>query len=140
MAQIALRPVPLVITDYNMPGMNGLQLTDAIKETSPDTRVVLITAYATPELEKRAREHRVDHYLPKPFPLDRLEQIVRDPVTPVASITPAAASPVVEATVLPRTLARTGPVDPLGLLAPLGLLLVAIGCELLRFAYGRARA
>jgi len=40
--------------------------------------VVLITAYATPELEKRAREQRVDHYLPKPFPLDRLEQIVRD--------------------------------------------------------------
>ena len=78
LAQIALRPVPLVITDYNMPGMNGLQLTAAIKETSPDTRVVLITAYATPELEKRAREQRVDHYLPKPFPLDRLEQIVRD--------------------------------------------------------------
>src|SRR5262245_5292805 len=78
LAQIALRPVPLVITDYNMPGMNGLQLTAAIKETAPDTRVVLITAYATPELEKRAREHRVDYYLPKPFPLDRLEQIVRD--------------------------------------------------------------
>ncbi|MFN8566089.1 MAG: response regulator [Kouleothrix sp.] len=54
LAQIALRPVPLVITDYNMPGMNGLQLTDAIKETRP-THVVLITAYATPELEKRAR-------------------------------------------------------------------------------------
>ncbi len=78
LAQIALRTVPLVITDYNMPGMNGLQLTAAIKETSPDTRVVLITAYATPELEKRAREQRVDHWLPKPFPLDRLEQIVRD--------------------------------------------------------------
>lgn len=78
LAQIALRPVPLVITDYNMPGMNGLQLTSAIKETSPETRVVLITAYATPELEKRARDQRVDYYLPKPFPLDRLEQIVRD--------------------------------------------------------------
>ncbi|HEU5014848.1 MAG TPA: response regulator [Roseiflexaceae bacterium] len=78
LAQIALRPVPLVITDYNMPGMNGLQLTASVKESSPDTRVVLITAYATPELEKRAREQRVDYYLPKPFPLDRLEQIVRD--------------------------------------------------------------
>lgn len=78
LAQIALRPVPLVITDYNMPGMNGLQLTSAIKETSPDTRVVLITAYATPELERKARDIRVDYYLPKPFPLDRLEQIVRD--------------------------------------------------------------
>lgn len=35
LAQIALRRVPLVITDYNMPGMNGLQLAAAIKETSP---------------------------------------------------------------------------------------------------------
>lgn len=78
LAQIAMRRVPLLITDYNMPGMNGLQLTSAVKESSPSTRVVLITAYATPELEKRAREHRVDHYLPKPFPLDRLEQIVRE--------------------------------------------------------------
>ncbi|MCS6889567.1 response regulator [Chloroflexus sp.] len=78
LAQIALRRVPLVITDYNMPGMNGLQLAAAIKETSPDTSVVMITAYATPELEKRAREQRIDYYLPKPFPLDRLEQIVRD--------------------------------------------------------------
>lgn len=78
LAQIALRPVPLVITDYNMPGMNGLQLTSSVKETSPETRVVLITAYATPDLERRARDQRVDYYLPKPFPLDRLEQIVRE--------------------------------------------------------------
>ncbi|WP_298821278.1 response regulator [Chloroflexus sp.] len=78
LAQIALRRVPLVITDYNMPGMNGLQLAAAIKETSPDTSIVMITAYATPELERRAREQRIDYYLPKPFPLDRLEQIVRD--------------------------------------------------------------
>ncbi len=78
LAQIALRRVPLVITDYNMPGMNGLQLAAAIKETSPDTCVVMITAYATPELEKRAREQRIDYYLAKPFPLDRLEHIVRD--------------------------------------------------------------
>ncbi|WP_322821183.1 response regulator [Chloroflexus sp.] len=78
LAQIALRKVPLVITDYNMPGMNGLQLAAAIKETSPDTCVVMITAYATPELERRAREQRIDYYLSKPFPLDRLEQIVRD--------------------------------------------------------------
>src|SRR5205823_14939552 len=56
LAQIALRPVQLVITDYNMPGMNGLQLTAAIKETAPDTRVVLSKASSTPELENRARE------------------------------------------------------------------------------------
>jgi two-component system, response regulator, stage 0 sporulation protein F len=77
LAQMELRPVPLVITDYHMAGMNGLQLTAAIKERAPDTCVVLITAFASPELQKRARAHQVDYYLPKPFALDTLEQIVR---------------------------------------------------------------
>jgi two-component system, response regulator, stage 0 sporulation protein F len=77
LAYIALRPIPLVITDYNMPGMNGLQLAQAIKETSPDTTIVMITAYATPQLEAKAYKAGVDHFFPKPFPLDQLERIVR---------------------------------------------------------------
>jgi two-component system response regulator (stage 0 sporulation protein F) len=78
MAQIALRPVPLVITDYNMPGINGIDLTCEIKRISPMTRVVLITAYATPELERQAQRTGVDYYVPKPFQLDQLIQIARD--------------------------------------------------------------
>jgi DNA-binding NtrC family response regulator len=77
LAQMELRPVPLVITEYHMAGMNGLQLTAAIKERAPETCVVLITAFASPELQKRARAQQVDYYLPKPFALETLEQIVR---------------------------------------------------------------
>jgi two-component system response regulator (stage 0 sporulation protein F) len=69
--------IPLVITDYNLPGMNGLQLTAALKARAPATRVVLITAHATPDLEQRARDRGVDELLPKPFQLDPLIQIVR---------------------------------------------------------------
>jgi len=78
LAQIARRPVPLVITDYNMPGINGIDLTCEIKRRSPMTRVVLITAYATPELERQAQRTGVDYYVPKPFQLDQLMQIARD--------------------------------------------------------------
>lgn len=77
LAQMELRPVPLVITDYHLAGMNGLQLTAAIKERAPETCVVLITAFASPELQKRAHAQQVDYYLPKPFALETLEQIVR---------------------------------------------------------------
>ena len=66
-------------------GQHGLNIMAFCKEFNARTQQmgdliipVLITAYATPELEKKAREQRVDHWLPKPFPLDRLEQIVRD--------------------------------------------------------------
>jgi two-component system, response regulator, stage 0 sporulation protein F len=76
LAQLALRPVPLLITDYNMLAMSGVELARAVKDVAPETMVVLITAYGTPELERRGRAAGVDQYLAKPFPLDRLEQIV----------------------------------------------------------------
>ncbi len=77
LAQIAMRPVSLVITDYNMPGMNGIELAARIKATAPAITVILISAEATPELAQRAHATGVDYYLAKPFPLDHLEAIVR---------------------------------------------------------------
>ena len=77
LAQLGARPVPLVIADYSMPGMNGLQLTTAIKARDNNTRVALITAYATPALARQASAHYVDYYLPKPFALEAFEQMVQ---------------------------------------------------------------
>jgi CheY-like chemotaxis protein len=76
--QVAARPVPLLITDYNMPGMNGLDLARAVKAAAPTTMVVLLSAYATPEMARRAQEAGADYSLPKPFPFDQLETIVRE--------------------------------------------------------------
>jgi CheY-like chemotaxis protein len=78
LAQLARRPVPLVIADYSMPDMNGLELTDTIKAQSGRTRVVLMTAFATATLEQQALAHHVDYYLPKPFALAAFEQIVHE--------------------------------------------------------------
>jgi two-component system, response regulator, stage 0 sporulation protein F len=72
------RFAPLLITDYNMPGMTGLELAQAVKAASPTTVIVLITAYGTPDLALRSRAAGVDYYLPKPFPFDKLEMIVRN--------------------------------------------------------------
>jgi two-component system response regulator (stage 0 sporulation protein F) len=74
LAQLELRQVPLVITDFNMPGMNGLQLTQRIKEGWPATQVIMVTAYAT---RKLAQQAHVDYYLAKPFAIERLEHLVR---------------------------------------------------------------
>ena len=75
---LALFPIALLITDFNMLGLDGLQLITATKKTSPQTRTVLITAYDSPEVQRRSRAAHVDYYLAKPFSLDRLEQIVRE--------------------------------------------------------------
>lgn len=79
LAYMSLRPVPLVITEYKLEeGMDGLRLTDAIKEMSPQTYVIMSTVYATPELEQSAYTHRVNYFLPKPFPLTQLKKLLRD--------------------------------------------------------------
>ena len=75
------RPVPLVITDYSLLHMTGLQLTKAVKQAAPGTRVVLITGDTT--LADEARAHEVDYYLPKPFRLDTLQHIVREVLSSV---------------------------------------------------------
>ena len=74
--QAMQQPTPLLITDYNLPGMNGLQLTAALKARAPATRVVLISANITPDMERRARERDVDYLVRKPFHVDPLIQIV----------------------------------------------------------------
>lgn len=72
------RACPLLITDHNMPNMTGTQLTQLAKQEYPDTKIILITAYATPEVERTARTAGVDYFLTKPFSLDRLEQIIKE--------------------------------------------------------------
>jgi CheY-like chemotaxis protein len=43
--EVSRKPVDLVITDLDMPDLNGIELTEAIGQASPDTAVVWITAY-----------------------------------------------------------------------------------------------
>jgi CheY-like chemotaxis protein len=70
------RALPLVIADFNMPELNGLQLITQLKRHSPQMRSLLITAYRTPLLETLAQQRGVDHILAKPFQLIELERLV----------------------------------------------------------------
>jgi len=57
----------LVITDMSMPEMNGLELLREVKKLSPDTSVIMITAYATPETAIEAMKSGAYDYITKPF-------------------------------------------------------------------------
>lgn len=69
----------LVISDLRLSGTQseeGLVLADFVRRFAPETRVLLLTAFASPELSERARELGVDLVLPKPQPLPSLAQHV----------------------------------------------------------------
>ena len=72
---LALRPPDLIITDYHMPMMNGLELIARVRERHIPSRIILITAYSSPELYDAAQQLQVDHYLTKPVPLTLLRRI-----------------------------------------------------------------
>jgi CheY-like chemotaxis protein len=78
LAVLAERSVPLLITDYNMPGMNGLELVRKVKAAAPITIIVVASAYATPELAKRAQQAGADYFIAKPFVFEQLEAIVQE--------------------------------------------------------------
>ncbi|MDF2613042.1 MAG: putative response regulatory protein [Clostridia bacterium] len=55
----------IIIADISMPGMNGLQLCEKIKEHNPNCQVILLTAYSEFEYAKKAIELGVSNYLLK---------------------------------------------------------------------------
>jgi len=70
----------LVITDYMMPGMNGLDLAQAIRERFPDTHVVLMTAYGTAGLRGTVQNLQLDGYIDKPFSMEQIQELVKQVV------------------------------------------------------------
>jgi two-component system, response regulator, stage 0 sporulation protein F len=79
------RTVPVLITDYMLPGMNGLQLSAAAKAASPTTHVILISGDNSAALKQRAREHQVDTFLLKEDIIDRLGDVVQSVLHPAAA-------------------------------------------------------
>ena len=75
--QMTQQPCDLVITDMNMPRMDGMELIRAIRQQYPDVYVILVTAFGTPDTEKQAKKIGANDYLAKPFDFDELERRVR---------------------------------------------------------------
>jgi two-component system, chemotaxis family, chemotaxis protein CheY len=75
--QLAQHHCDLVITDMNMPRMDGMELIQAIRRDHNDVYVILITAFGTPDTEKHARRIGANDYLAKPFDFEELERRVR---------------------------------------------------------------
>jgi CheY-like chemotaxis protein len=73
-----IRPELIVIlSDINMPGMDGLTLLDEIRKRFPDLPVMMVTAYGDDERRRRAGELGAAEFITKPVDFDRLKAQLR---------------------------------------------------------------
>lgn len=74
---LAARPADLVLADYRMPGMNGVELLKVVRERWPATVRALITGYSDVEIAIQAMEEaRIHYYVQKPWNNEELRLTV----------------------------------------------------------------
>jgi two-component system response regulator PilR (NtrC family) len=68
----------LIISDVNMPGLNGLDLLKLIKKVTPETAVLLVTAFSTSDQAVEAMKLGAYDYIAKPFKVEEIKVLVRN--------------------------------------------------------------
>ena len=67
----------IVVTDIKMPHHDGFQILKAVKETSPDTIVIMVTAFGTTEAAIEAMKMGAYDYVNKPFKIDEIRLVIK---------------------------------------------------------------
>lgn len=118
-AYLSGHPVDLVIADLRMPGPDGLEVLQWIRESPRPTRFILLTGYGTKEVERRAMALGAFDYLQKPVAPQVLASMVaaalQEPLPPAVMDAKAKVSPVVpaeERQALPRPTPDRAPEKP----------------------------
>jgi two-component system, response regulator, stage 0 sporulation protein F len=74
-----IRPELIVIlSDINMPGIDGLQLLGEVKQRRPDLPVMMVTAYGDNDRRRRAAEQGAAEFITKPVDFDHLKAQLRE--------------------------------------------------------------
>lgn len=86
--RVRAQPFDLVITDYKMEPIDGIALAREIQSFAPATRIVLITAYGSAEVEEKAEQVNVFRYLIKPFPMEEIRQVAQEAIQSLENARP----------------------------------------------------
>lgn len=77
-AAMEKKPADVVVSDLKMEGMDGMELLQVLRQRWPDTKVIMLTGYATVKTAVAAMRRGADQYLGKPVNLTKLRQYVSD--------------------------------------------------------------
>jgi DNA-binding NtrC family response regulator len=71
--ELRKRQYDIIIVDYRLPGMNGLELLERIKGSHPNLKKILITAYRSDKIVSEAKKIGVEDFIEKPFSSKTIE-------------------------------------------------------------------
>ncbi|HCC55232.1 MAG TPA: Fis family transcriptional regulator [Desulfobulbaceae bacterium] len=78
MTRFSERPADILVTDVRLSDADGLDILQRVVALAPETKVILMTGYASVDHAVRAMKAGACHYLAKPFRLEELRNAVRD--------------------------------------------------------------
>jgi DNA-binding NtrC family response regulator len=74
----APQPMDVILLDYRLPDSNDLGLLADVRRLQPDSAVVMMTAFGTPEMTKDALALGAFRVVDKPFDIHDLESLIQD--------------------------------------------------------------
>ncbi len=89
--RLTATPYTCVISDVKMPGMDGFELLQWLRQHRPRTRVIMMTAFGSPTARQEAMRSGVIAYLEKPFDLAALKEELRQLAPPESDASTAQA-------------------------------------------------
>jgi DNA-binding NtrC family response regulator len=76
--KVKARGYNLMILDYKLPDMDGINVFKVVHQAKPSLKVIMISAYGSPSIKSMAKKFGVYRFLDKPFNVKRLVSVVRD--------------------------------------------------------------
>jgi DNA-binding NtrC family response regulator len=73
---VEIEPYDVVVLDLQMPGMDGIEVLERIKQRQPDIQVVLLTGHASVAKGVEAIKHGALEFLEKPIDLSKLSEVI----------------------------------------------------------------
>jgi DNA-binding NtrC family response regulator len=70
------RSFDILVTDLKMPGIDGMELYRFVKDKWPNTRVIMISGFATVEIVREALKAGVRDIISKPFKISQLKELI----------------------------------------------------------------
>ena len=68
----------LIITDIRMPGLTGLDILPGMRKLHPEVPIIVITAFGSEEIQRKAIERGANAYLEKPIHFQKLTNLIQD--------------------------------------------------------------